>query len=201
MKLSIKYNCRPNFTSRYRHTTPAKVTQSCPGFWEANSSKQCSSPGRLWAQERRPHSLLFWERQTRSVSYQWRTSEMSQTCRICCNTRCKRGCENWQVRCVYSLCHLILETRAEIQRSSTTPRGGGKILALLAGTKALVGLNWWHLLKQGHGLSQTEVLQLAREASPGQRLHHICLQPRDEPPQAPAHTRSRDALKITHCFS
>lgn len=131
MKLSIKDNCRPNFTSRYRHTTPAKVTQSCPSFWEANSSKQCSSPGGLWAQERRPHSLLFWERQTRSVSYQWRTSEMSQTCRICCNTRCKRGCENWQVRCVYSLCHLILETRAEIQRSSTTPRGGGKILALL----------------------------------------------------------------------
>lgn len=59
-------------------------------------------------------------------------------------------------------------------------------------TKPLAGLNWWCLLQQGHGLTQTEVLQLAREASPGQRLQHICLQPRDEPPQALAHTRSRE---------
>lgn len=124
-------NCRPNFTHRYRHVTQAKVTQSCPSFWEASWSKQYPCPEGLWAQELRPHSQLFWERQTRSASNQWRTSEMSQTCRICCNTRCKRGCENWQVRCVYSLCHLILETRAEIQRSSTTPRGGGKLLAPL----------------------------------------------------------------------
>lgn len=68
-------------------------------------------------------------------------------------------------------------------------------------TKPLVGLNWWYLLKQGHGLTQTKVLQLAREGSSGQRLHQSCLQRRDEAPQAPAHTRNRDALKITHCFS
>lgn len=39
-------------------------------------------------------------------------------------------------------------------------------------TKPLVGLNWCYLLQQGHGLTQTEVLQLAREASSGQRLQH-----------------------------
>ena len=32
IKLSIKDDCRPNFTLRYRHITPAKVTQSCPSL-------------------------------------------------------------------------------------------------------------------------------------------------------------------------
>lgn len=151
------------------------------------------------AQEPRPDFQLLLKSQTRFASNQWRTSEMSQTCRICCNTRCKRGCENWQVRCVYSLCHLILETGAEIRRSSTTPRGGGKILATLqshslgkTGGFCLNGAAGWHRqrscswrAKSPHGRYRT-----ASASSPG-----------DEPPQAKAHKRRSDALKITHCFS
>lgn len=51
---------------------------------------------------------------------------MSQTCRIFCNTRCKRGCESWQVSCVYSLCHLIREAGAEPLRWARCPRAVGR---------------------------------------------------------------------------
>lgn len=149
---------------------------------EATSSRPPSPRDSLSAQELWPDFQLLLKRQTRSASNQRRTSEMSQTCRICCNTRCKRGCENWQVRCVYSLCHLILEAWAEILCSSTTPRGGGKILATLqshslgkTGDICFNGARGWH--------GQRSCSWLAK--SPEGRYHTApASSPGHEPPQA-----------------
>jgi len=176
-----------------------KLLRAAQVYTEANSSTLRSHTAGLRAEELWPDLQLLLKRQTRSASNQWRTSEMSQACRICCNTRCKRGCENWQVRRVYSLCHLILETPAEIRRSNTTPRGGGKILATLqshslgkTGGICLNGATGWHRQRSCSWQAQSPAggCCTASASSPG-----------DEPPQAEAHKRESNALKITHCFS